>query len=389
MRRIPSQLILQPKSRAEGEIFDLFEHVNLRGFCLHSLNVSGHEWKPWAEIDFLLITPFGLMGLEVKGGVIRRRDGLWYTNEAQLKESPYDQVRTALYEVSRQLNGERSGLMGWGIVTPDSGPLPETIEAPRWMQASEKDCASAVKFEKWLVALEEQWRGKLKRSVPLLTDSEMKRLLSRLRPSFEAHVPLGRRALYINTQIKRFTAEQLQRLDEFEENKRGICQGGAGTGKTFLAIEAAKRESGAGKSVLMVARSPLFAAKLRDEVAQLAGVKVWAFGSDQSLVHESQFDVLVVDEGQDLLLMAFVDVANQVLRGGLEHGRWFWFMDDQKQAGFYPDTDITVRELLRGLGGDGRFVAAMAAPNVGEQALADVGGNRIPALACGVGEVRE
>jgi hypothetical protein len=346
MRRIPGQLLKRPSSEAEVAIFDLFEHVNLRGFCLHSLNVSGHDWKPWAEIDFLLITPFGLMGLEVKGGVIRRLDGCWYTNREQLKESPYDQVRTAMYGVLKQLGDELPGLMGWGVVTPDSGLLPETIETPRWMQAAESDCASADRFGRWLAELESQWRDRLRCSPPLLTDMAMNRLLSRLRPNFEAHVPLGRQALYVNTQIRKFTDEQLQRLDEFEENRRVICRGGAGTGKTFLAIEAAKRESAAGRSVLMVARSPLFAAKLRDEVSQLAGVKVWTFGTDNVSLHEAAFDVLIVDEGQDLLLMEFINVADQVLRGGLERGRWFWFMDDQNQAGFYTDTDTAVIDLL-------------------------------------------
>lgn len=347
MRRIPGQLLKRPSSEAEVAIFDLFERVNLRGVCLHSLNVSGHDWKPWAEIDFLLITPFGLMGLEVKGGVIRRLDGCWYTNREQLKESPYDQVRTAMYGVRKQLGDELPGLMGWGVVTPDSGLLPETIETPRWMQAAESDCASPEKFGRWLVELEARWRDKVKRSPPPLTDVDMTRLLSRLRPNFEAHIPLGRHALHINTQIRKFTAEQLQRLDEFEENRRVICRGGAGTGKTFLAIEAARRESAAGRSVLMVARSPLFTAKLRDEVVQLSGVKVWSFGSDSAPSQEASFDVLIVDEGQDLLLMDFINAANQVLRGGLERGRWFWFMDDQNQAGFYMDTDKAVIDLLR------------------------------------------
>jgi hypothetical protein len=347
MRRIPNQLLKRPKSDAEVKIFDLFQHVNLRGFCLHSLNVSGHEWKPWTEIDFLLITPFGLMGLEVKGGAIRRRDGFWYTNSDQLKESPYDQVRTAIFEVRRQLGGELLGLMGWGVVTPDSAPLLETIENPRWMQAAEQDCFSAEKFGKWLGELELQWRSKLRRAVHPLTDSQMNHLLTQLRPNFDAHVPLGRQALHINSYIKKFTEEQLQRLDEFEENRRVICRGGAGTGKTFLAIEAAKRESAAGRSVLMVARSPLFTGRLRDEVSKLIGVKVWTFGVNDAPSVAEPFDVLIVDEGQDLLLMDFINVANQLLRGGLERGRWFWFMDDQNQAGLYADTDMAVLDLLR------------------------------------------
>lgn len=346
MKRIPNQLLKRPESNAEVEIFDLFGQVNLPGFCLHSLNVSEHEWKPWTEIDFVLVTSFGLLALEVKGGVVRRRDGYWYTNENQLKESPYDQVRRAVFEVRRQLGREMVGLSGWGVVTPDSGQIPETPETPAWMQATERECASAEKFRNWLGKLERHWREKLPTTAPL-SESQMGALLARLRPNFEAHVPLGRQALHIDRQIKKFTDEQLHRLDEFEENRRIICRGGAGTGKTFLAIEAARRESAAGRSVLMVARSSLFAEKLRSDVSQLPDVKVWNYAKKSLPVHDGPFDVLIVDEGQDLLIMDFIDVADRLLQGGLERGRWLWFMDDQNQAGLYRDTDKAVFDLLR------------------------------------------
>lgn len=46
---------------------------------LHSLGLMIHGRKPWAEIDFVLIGPPGVICLEVKGGLVGRRDGIWYT----------------------------------------------------------------------------------------------------------------------------------------------------------------------------------------------------------------------------------------------------------------------------------------------------------------------
>lgn len=64
---------------------------------LHSLGLMIHGRKPWAEIDFVLIGPPGVICLEVKGGLVGRRDGIWYTTPQRghhagrprrLKESP-------------------------------------------------------------------------------------------------------------------------------------------------------------------------------------------------------------------------------------------------------------------------------------------------------------
>ena len=43
----------------------------------------------------------------------------------------------------------------------------------------------------------------------------------------------------------------------------------------------------------------------------------------------SPADVLVVDEGQDLLNFEFFDALNRSVKGGLEKGRWRWFMDPE------------------------------------------------------------
>jgi hypothetical protein len=44
-------------------------------------------------------------------------------------------------------------------------------------------------------------------------------------------------------------------------------------------------------------------------------------------------DVLLVDEGQDLLFMDAFVVLGGRLQGGLDEGRWRWFMDENRQAG--------------------------------------------------------
>ena len=45
----------------------------------------------------------------------------------------------------------------------------------------------------------------------------------------------------LDEKLKRFTSEQLKALDSMRENPRVVFNGPAGTGKTLLAIEAARR----------------------------------------------------------------------------------------------------------------------------------------------------
>jgi hypothetical protein len=76
--------------------------------ALHSLGLTGHAAKPWAEIDFVLIGPSGVYGLEVKGGQVSRRDGLWlfrnrHNRINSKKEGPFEQVGTATSVLRKHL----------------------------------------------------------------------------------------------------------------------------------------------------------------------------------------------------------------------------------------------------------------------------------------------
>jgi len=343
MKMIPAHVYRFP-SRAERHVFSLLDHSTLDGYTLHSLNIASHAWKPWTEIDFVCLTSFGLLALEVKGGKISRHEGRWFTNEKPLKESPFDQVRTAIYELTNCIKA-RGVSFGWAVVMPDSAELPATSEHPREMQAIHSDCATPETFAKWLSTLEEYWITKL-HSHRLIDSRAQSDLVKRLRPNFDAAVPLGRQAELLDQQIMQFTEEQFARLDDIEENEQILCRGGAGTGKTFLAVEVAKRESALGRSVLVVARSRPLVDWIADRL-DILGATVHAVDQLTSTpMAEDQFDVLVVDEGQDLLSLRFIECFDTLLKGGIANGRWRWFMDDQHQAGFHDDTDPAVIELL-------------------------------------------
>ena len=44
-------------SNAEKKIFEIIDNIELgeHYVCLHSLNISEHDYKQWAEIDFIIV----------------------------------------------------------------------------------------------------------------------------------------------------------------------------------------------------------------------------------------------------------------------------------------------------------------------------------------------
>ncbi|RDH81758.1 MAG: hypothetical protein DIZ77_05835 [endosymbiont of Seepiophila jonesi] len=110
-------------------------------------------------------------------------------------------------------------------------------------------------MERWLRKLFRYWRDKDggKRQPD---SGAIKALRRHLRPEFEAVIPLHVQALGAEERIASLTEDQMAMVDVVAANPRVLCSGGAGTGKTFLAMELARRWTAEGMNVLLACRSP-------------------------------------------------------------------------------------------------------------------------------------
>ena len=139
-RMLPPTIHSSVQSRAERRIYEVIRDApnTDHWVCLHSLGLAHHERKRRAEIDFVLLTQHGVFVLEVKGGKISRRNGIWYTEgrngEHPLHESPFDQASSAMFELEKPVREHFRGkplakiLFGYGVVMPDvtfKDPSPE------------------------------------------------------------------------------------------------------------------------------------------------------------------------------------------------------------------------------------------------------------------------
>src|SRR5262249_26434244 len=130
----------------------------------------------------------------------------------------------------------------------------------------------------------------------------------------------------------------------------------------WLAVEEARRHSLNGSAVLLCCRTPLLANFLQKAVEDLPTITCAALGSFMSnLIVEAglakqlpdaeepdlfavflpelaidalitldgyrSYDVLIVDEAQDLFLAPLIELFDALVKGGLAHGRWKIFAD--------------------------------------------------------------
>ncbi|HHS83713.1 MAG TPA: NERD nuclease [Gammaproteobacteria bacterium] len=349
MRMIPGQP-LGTNSNAEIRMFDqlraAFSRPDQNGwFAMHSLNLPRHEYKRFGEIDFVICGPDGLFVLEVKGGGVSCHDGIWettnrYGETERLRESPFKQAEGALHGLRGKLPAFLSNVfvVGYGVVMPDVERLPDSAE---WDRAVLADGRDFRQFEKWLERFIKYWRAKDARR-NAVTPSHLNLLQQHLRPDFEAVVPLHVSAHEVETRIARLTEDQLRLIDVVEANPQVICSGGAGTGKTMLALELAKRWSASGMKTALACHSPWLKRFLeRNAVPGLTVSLAESIHIAARRTSIEKFDALIVDEGQDILNMDALAQLDSCLYGGISEGRWCFFHDANNQSGlcgsYVPD----------------------------------------------------
>jgi hypothetical protein len=352
MRVIPSSVPTSIQSDAERRLFRSFQSIDLDGICFHSLRLSEHQYKAEGELDFVVLSTEGIFALEVKGGVVRRTaEGVWsftdrYEAVHKKSEGPFDQARSGIYSLVKQIHTRFANekftkfTVGYGVVFPD---CTFEVVTPEWSSdivfdaRSYENDASLLRFIKKLTAF---WQSK-RQYTQQLEPREVERIAQYLRPKFDIAPTLANRADEIEREVASLTDEQYDRLDSIERNPRILCAGGAGTGKTFLALEIARRHAERGQTVLFVCKSIVLVEFLRSR----AGSNITIAAAD-SLNKVQPYEVLIVDEGQDILNIANLTQLDKYLLNGIEKGTWRIFYDINNQSGVYAGYEYEALEML-------------------------------------------
>ena len=358
MRMIPDRVDPDTESNAEKALFRQLHHLDdpRWSVALHSLNLSEHLYQRMGEIDFLIVGPHGVFVLEVKGGRVTTERGVWrtrnrYGREQRLRKSPFKQAEQAMHSLrgrlERLLPPEllRRAVFGYAVVLPDMIFDLDSVEWSEELMIDRRQLGRPDGLERSLNRLAAYWRSKPGGRKGTLDDDDIQALVTSIRPDYDAVPTLARSATATEIELAALTERQYRALDTFPRNPRIIYEGGAGTGKTLLAVEMARRGSATGSSVLFTCRSPVIAGYVGAQPG-LESVDVVPFDRIRT-VSDRKFDLLVVDEAQDLINQAGLDAFEDLLTGGLNDGRWLVFLDSNNQRGLVGSFDPEAMEYLR------------------------------------------
>jgi hypothetical protein len=323
-------------------------------YAWHSLRVRDtHGYL--GEGDFVLAHPErGLLALEVKGGRIEQRDGRWFSNGCALDEAPRDQAERFLGKLRRRLADAGCVPPAWGAAVC----FPDTAFD---RQPTEDDLSGVVLGATQLPHLAVALPGVLERALPAAREARGAWIDGLHRLWGETWVPslsLGTRAREVAERRFALDAVQLSILEGLLGNERVLVQGGAGSGKTLLAAEAARRHAALGKRVVVLCfTQPLgkwLASRLAPDGVEVHTVSGFAKGlvdaadgpsAPESMTDseywkevllragelcEQRWDTVVVDEAQDLEEEAWLLVQE------LADGRRLWGFHDPGQS-FWTD----------------------------------------------------
>ena len=380
---IPPYMGEEIKSNAERKMYDVLQELNLKNACvLHSLGLPRHRSKIYGEIDFVVVCERGVACLEIKGGRVECRDGQWtfidrYGTERVKPEGPFAQVTGNMFSLRDILKKRFEGnphmkniLMASGVVFPDitfhsdsQEIIPEIIY----------DCATED-ISEYMNQVFDYWQQRQHREPSKLSPSDIREVVQFLRADFCFIPSLNDRLEQVEQKLVRLTKEQAQLMQALGMNDHLIVEGGAGTGKTLLAAEFARRQLEQGTRVLYltynknlahhVMRSlpetdqlkvvnihalfgeyvPVDVEELQKDpqkyFAQILPERFYDYISEKQSTDpdaaDMQYDLLIMDEGQDILKPLYLYSLDCLLKGGLDHGKWAVFYDE-KQNIYNPE----------------------------------------------------
>ena len=292
------------------------------------------------EIDAVILWPGkGLLVLEVKGGEISycENKSQWTSRNKHgvydIKD-PFAQARRNMHSLIDAMESEVGSRLkcalthGYAVIFPTSRAsksLPHNADS-----AIVCDATRLETIGRFVDGALKSWRRNT--NMPAQMSFDFEQVHRAMLPAFNLMPSLKSRVAGDNEQLLRLTEDQRKYLSFAKNMKRVRIDGVAGSGKTLLAVEQARRYSRAGLRTLLLCYNKSLAAWIRETVAvesgeapvdvhtfhdfcarackeasitfdPSAGDDFWTEQTPELLAEASHvikpYDAIVVDEGQD------------------------------------------------------------------------------------------
>lgn len=207
------------------------------------------ENRPY-EIDVLLLhKEFGLLALEVKGGPVEVKHGVWKRRGETFDVAPPKQAQNAAYALRNVLRDSDPVLehlhVAHGVVLPDVTSI---------------DFAGLIDVQPAQLFLRDDVENPREKVVSLallssqqqaLSDEQVTAIIEVIRPDLKFEWDPQAQARNARVSLDRIMREQTRALATLDQNKMVFVHGPAGTGKTRLALQWARRAMQRGDSTLI------------------------------------------------------------------------------------------------------------------------------------------
>lgn len=278
-----------------------------------------------SEADFIILNPdFGFLVLEVKGGDVRVQNNEWYISdsfsvERRLSCSPYEQAERSMYHFSnrygRKYHSKYRGVYAAGVVFPfcmfDDKFVLNNRSRECTIDANDLDNI----YEK-INRIFRVWK-KQNKDNKLYKSYQHDLLKNLIRENIAISAASGALTKYKEKQFAIVNRVQDNYVYFIKDINRFMVRGGAGTGKTWIAMKMALDAVNKNQRVLFLCVSTKLAAFVRDrldskidvsDVSQLFRKAIIGFKSlelindpDCFCINDlfEKYDAIFVDEGQD------------------------------------------------------------------------------------------
>lgn len=389
----------------ERDVFGWLSDGPADWVILHQLDLAPWNRHRKTEIDFVVIMPqVGILCLEVKS-----HETIWYDaegwhlgNDPAKARGPFKQADDAVKTLARRISAALPQLRYVPIARCILFPR-TTFERPPTIEYDERElldrgrCLALVRQGTFCKALETCLRGTVASdphlsSLPAngMREGHLEQLLAFLRP-VQLRVPGAKQERRARRERIEQALREQQRpvLQAVSANPRLVVRGGAGTGKTWIALELARRAADEGKRTGLFCFNRLIGEWIEQQLAPLppglvagpllqkacemleielaAGDLSTAFVNvelprqiltrldNPELAEQVLFDCIILDEAQDVLgRPPFFVCFQEMLRGGTIDGSWVLLGDFDHQVLGLPDARKVMTACLAELTGKAR-----------------------------------
>jgi hypothetical protein len=288
-----------------------------------------------SECDFLVFNPkYGYITIEVKGGVgIEKVKNEWRIFDSYkdgyrvLRRSPFRQAEESMYYFKeyyeKQFGSFYRGTYGFAVAFPFY-KIKDNLGtyAPKKLIIDSADKLDNI--EDKIIDIYNYWRGKYHNFLPFSAEQQVK-FISLINKRISLSAAAGCLIELRERQLNELNRIQDNYIVLLSQYKQVFIVGGAGTGKTWIAIKKAIKDYEEGKKVLFICSSDLLAQYVRRkfdkyniqcESFENQMKKIIGYNTDNSLKEGSveligiekclekyidnwKYDSVIVDEAQD------------------------------------------------------------------------------------------